>query len=46
MPRQVVEFFVCLAIAVMLFKAFLIEGYVITTGSMAPTLTINPSLHR
>ncbi len=28
----------CLALAVMLFKAFLIEGYVITTGSMAPTL--------
>lgn len=38
MARQVVEFFVCLSIAVMLFKAFLIEGYVITTGSMAPTL--------
>lgn len=38
MARQVVEFFVCLAVAVILFKAFLIEGYVITTGSMAPTL--------
>lgn len=38
MPRQVVEFFVCLAVAVILFKAFLVEGYVITTGSMAPTL--------
>ena len=36
--RQVVEFFVCLSVAVMLFKAFLIEGFVITTGSMAPTL--------
>ena len=36
--RQVIEFFVCLALAVILFKAFLIEGYVITTGSMAPTL--------
>jgi signal peptidase I len=36
--RQVVEFFVCLSVAVILFKAFLIEGYVITTGSMAPTL--------
>lgn len=38
MGRQVLEFFVCLAVAVILFKAFLIEGYVITTGSMAPTL--------
>lgn len=36
--RQVIEFFVCLSLAVILFKAFLIEGYVITTGSMAPTL--------
>lgn len=36
--RQVVEFFACLAVAVILFKSFLIEGYVITTGSMAPTL--------
>ncbi|MDB5385733.1 MAG: peptidase and domain protein [Planctomycetaceae bacterium] len=38
MLRQGVEFFVCLSLAVILFKAFLIEGYVITTGSMAPTL--------
>lgn len=36
--RQAFEFFVCLSVAVILFKAFLIEGYVITTGSMAPTL--------
>lgn len=36
--RAFIEFFVCLAIAVVLFKGFLIEGYVITTGSMAPTL--------
>jgi signal peptidase I len=36
--RQALEFFVCLSVAVILFKAFLIEGYVITTGSMAPTL--------
>lgn len=38
MLRQGIEFFVCLSVAVILFKAFLIEGYVITTGSMAPTL--------
>ena len=32
------EFFACLAIAVCLFKTFLLEGYIIPTGSMAPTL--------
>jgi signal peptidase I len=38
LPRQVVEFFACLIIAVTLFKTFQAEGYLISTGSMAPTL--------
>lgn len=36
--RQVVEFFACLIMAVTLFKTFEAEGYLISTGSMAPTL--------
>lgn len=36
--RHIVESLVCLAIAVMLFRAFEIEGYIISTGSMAPSL--------
>jgi signal peptidase I len=36
--RQVIEFFACLVIAVTLFKTFETEGYLISTGSMAPTL--------
>lgn len=38
MIRQGVEFFVCLALAVTLFRAFAAEGYMIKTGSMAPCL--------
>lgn len=36
--RQAIEFFVCLAVAVTLFRAFAAEGYMIKTGSMAPCL--------
>jgi signal peptidase I len=36
--RQIFESIVCLAIAVILFRAFEVEGYMISTGSMAPTL--------
>lgn len=36
--RQAVESFVLLAIAVVLFRGFALEGYLISTGSMAPTL--------
>ena len=36
--RQVVDTLVCLALAVILFRTFQIEGYVISTGSMAPSL--------
>lgn len=36
--RQAVEFSVCLAILVSLFRAFEVESYVIETGSMAPCL--------
>ena len=36
--RQVVESFAVLAIAVVLFRAFALEGYIISTGSMAPCL--------
>ncbi|MFO1022286.1 MAG: signal peptidase I [Planctomycetales bacterium] len=36
--RQMVEFIACLCIAVCVFKAFAAEGYMISTGSMAPTL--------
>ena len=36
--RQVVEALACLAVAVIVFRAFLLEGYIISTGSMAPSL--------
>ena len=36
--RHLCELTVCLAIAVTLFRAFEIEGYMISTGSMAPAL--------
>ncbi|NQV24582.1 MAG: signal peptidase I [Rhodopirellula sp.] len=36
--RQVVESLACLAVAVIVFRAFLLEGYIISTGSMAPSL--------
>src|ERR1044071_1433564 len=36
--RQMFEALVCLAVAVILFRGFEVEGYMISTGSMAPTL--------
>lgn len=36
--RQFVEGLVCLAMAVVLFRTFHLEGYMISTGSMAPSL--------
>ena len=36
--RQVIEALACLAVAVIVFRAFLLEGYIISTGSMAPAL--------
>lgn len=36
--RQGAEALICLAIAVMLFRTFEVEGYMISTGSMAPNL--------
>lgn len=36
--RTVMESFVSLALAVILFRTFAVEGYMISTGSMAPTL--------
>lgn len=36
--RQIVESLACLAVAVIVFRAFLVEGYIISTGSMAPSL--------
>lgn len=36
--RQIVESLGCLAVAVIVFRAFLLEGYIISTGSMAPSL--------
>ncbi|MDG2358741.1 MAG: hypothetical protein P8M20_03715, partial [Planctomycetaceae bacterium] len=36
--RQIVESLACLAVAVIVFRAFLLEGYIISTGSMAPSL--------
>ena len=36
--RQFVDALVCLALAVILFRAFEVEGYLISTGSMAPSL--------
>lgn len=36
--RQLLESVVCLALAVIFFRAFVLEGYIISTGSMAPHL--------
>ncbi|MBI1313791.1 signal peptidase I [bacterium] len=36
--RHILESFLCLAIAVIVFRCFVLEGYIISTGSMAPTL--------
>jgi signal peptidase I len=36
--RQIIEAIVCLTLAVILFRNFQIEGYMVTTGSMAPNL--------
>lgn len=36
--RQMLEAIVCLAVAVIIFRAFVLEGYIISTGSMAPSL--------
>ncbi len=36
--RHVAESFILLAVAVMLFRGFFAEGFMISTGSMAPTL--------
>ena len=38
MPRQLTDGIACLALAVIVFRAFTIEGYIISTGSMAPNL--------
>lgn len=38
LPRTVVEIGIALSIAVILFRTFLVEGYMVTTGSMAPTI--------
>lgn len=38
MTRQVIEAFTCLAVAVLMFRTFALEGYIISTGSMAPCL--------
>lgn len=38
LPRSLAESLVSLLIAVILFRTFLAEGYMISTGSMAPTL--------
>ena len=36
--RQIIDSLICLAVAVVLFRTFLVEGYMISTGSMAPAL--------
>ena len=36
--RQLIESAACLAMAVIFFRAFILEGYIISTGSMAPHL--------
>ena len=36
--RSMAEAVLCLVIAVILFRSFLVEGYMISTGSMAPSL--------
>ncbi|MCH8829027.1 MAG: signal peptidase I [Planctomycetes bacterium] len=36
--RQMFEALICLAVAVVLVRTFQVEGYMISTGSMAPTL--------
>lgn len=38
LARQITEATICLALAVVLFRGFAIEGYMISTGSMAPCL--------
>lgn len=41
--RQMIDALVCLALAVILVRGYLAEGYMISTGSMAPTL---PGFHK
>jgi len=41
--RQVTDAMLCLAFAVILVRSFAVEGYMISTGSMAPTL---PGFHK
>lgn len=41
--RPMLEALLCLALAVILVRAFAVEGYMISTGSMAPTL---PGFHK
>ena len=36
--RQIIDSLACLAVAVIVFRVFLLEGYIISTGSMAPSL--------
>lgn len=38
LARQLIESIACLAMAVIFFRAFILEGYIISTGSMAPHL--------
>jgi len=38
LTRQLVELLICLGVAVTLFRTFEVEGYMISTGSMAPGL--------
>ena len=38
LARQLLESVTCLAMAVIFFRAFILEGYIISTGSMAPHL--------
>ncbi len=38
LPRQLTDGIACLALAVILFRTFAVEGYIISTGSMAPNL--------
>ncbi len=37
-PRHMVEFVLVLLIATLVFKAFVVDGYFVPTGSMAPGL--------
>jgi len=36
--RQTIEFVVCLTIAVLIYRSWYVEGYIVPTGSMATTL--------